>query len=212
MGKIELAIFDFDGTLADSFPFFISNFNHLAEQHGFSRIDLDNACAFRGYSARQMMQYVGLPQWKLPLVARNFMGLMKENSHRISVFDGVSETLRHLDRHGIKLAIVTSNSHENVSSILGRDNMALIGHLESGASIFGKASRIARVLNRSQVPGKHAIYIGDQVSDLEAAHKAKLAFGAVAWGYATLESLIEHQPEYVFRSVSDIESLTVTSI
>ena len=33
--KYRLAIFEFDGTLADSFPFFIRVFNQLAEQYGF---------------------------------------------------------------------------------------------------------------------------------------------------------------------------------
>jgi phosphoglycolate phosphatase len=52
--KYRLAIFDFDGTLADSFPFFIREFNQLAEQHGFKRIDPDLAPAYRHYNARQM--------------------------------------------------------------------------------------------------------------------------------------------------------------
>jgi hypothetical protein len=33
----KLAIFDFDGTLADSFPFFLSVFNTIADRHGFKR-------------------------------------------------------------------------------------------------------------------------------------------------------------------------------
>jgi len=33
------AIFDFDGTLADSFPFFLSVFNQIADQYGFRLID-----------------------------------------------------------------------------------------------------------------------------------------------------------------------------
>ena len=207
MGKIDLAIFDFDGTLANSLPFFLTVFNRLADQHGYDRIDLDNACAFRGYSAQQMMRHVGMPRWKLPLVARSFLALMKERSHEISVFDGIVEMLRHLHESGVTLAIVTSNSHENVSSILGNDAMALIRHLECGASIFGKASMIARVLKESRTPAERAIYIGDQVSDLEAARKAQIAFGAVAWGYATIESLRAHQPEYVFHAVGDIKNL-----
>jgi len=35
----RLAIFDFDGTLADSWPFFMSVFNEIADQHGFRRVD-----------------------------------------------------------------------------------------------------------------------------------------------------------------------------
>ncbi|MFV3332943.1 HAD hydrolase-like protein [Pseudomonas sp. NY15437] len=41
----RLAIFDFDGTLADSFPWFVGVFKQVADRHGFSRIhpqDLDS--------------------------------------------------------------------------------------------------------------------------------------------------------------------------
>lgn len=207
MSHYKLAIFDFDGTLADSFPFFISVFNRLAEQHRFSAVDMAGADAYRGYSARQMMQHVGMPSWKLPLVARSFMALMKQHSHDIATFEGMDDVLQCLDDKGIALAIVTSNSYENVAAILGRENMARIRHLESGASIFGKASRIARVLRKSDISNTQAIYIGDQISDLEAARQAKVAFGAVAWGYATMESLLAQHPDRFFHSVGDIKQL-----
>jgi phosphoglycolate phosphatase len=58
--KYRLAIFDFDGTLAASFPFFIRVFNQLAEQHGFKGIDPDLAASYRSYDARQMMEQIGL--------------------------------------------------------------------------------------------------------------------------------------------------------
>lgn len=211
MEKLRLAIFDFDGTLADSLPFFLSVFNRLATQHRFSTIDVNNACAFRGYSVTQMMRHVGMPSWKLPLVARSFMALMKENSHAISVFDGVTDMLRHLDAKGVALAIVTSNSHANVAAILGAENMARIRHIEAGASIFGKAARITRVLGQSGFSCTDAIYIGDQIADREAARKAKVAFGAVAWGYASIESLAEHRPDYLFHVIGDIRRLATAS-
>lgn len=210
MGNIKLAIFDFDGTLADSFPFFTSVFNQLAKEHRFEEIDFSNACAFRGYTARQMMRHVGMPQWKLPMVARSFMSLMKANCHDVPLFDGIGAMLRELDRDGVRLAIVTSNSCENVSAVLGKENLALIRHMESGVSIFGKASRIARVLSKSGIAGRDALYIGDQVSDLEAARKAGVPFGAVAWGYASIESLLEHRPEHVFRSIDDLRRITAS--
>ena len=49
-----------------------------------------------------------------------------------------------------------------------------------------------------------AIYIGDETRDCEAAREAGIAFGAVAWGYATVETLAEMQPEMVFRTVEEI--------
>jgi phosphoglycolate phosphatase len=40
--KHPLILFDFDGTLADSFPWFLRNSNQVAEKHRFKRIDSGN--------------------------------------------------------------------------------------------------------------------------------------------------------------------------
>jgi phosphoglycolate phosphatase len=205
--KYRLAIFDFDGTLADTFPFFIRVFNQLAQQHGFKGIDPELAPTFRHYNARQMMEQVGMPAWKLPLVAKSFISLMKQNAARISLFEHIDEILLHLANKGVTLAIVSSNSYDNVSQILGPANTRLISQFECGMSIFGKPARIRKVLNKTGIPYREVIYIGDQVTDLEAARKEKIAFGAVSWGYGTIESLREHFPEEEFDSVSAIRRI-----
>jgi phosphoglycolate phosphatase len=199
--RYQLAIFDFDGTLADSFPFFLSVFNRIADQHGFGRIDLDRVDSMRHYGTREMMRHVGMPAWKLPLASQTFMALMKENAASIPLFDGIGLALRSLADAGVRLAIVSSNSENNVRHVLGPDLEALIGQYECGMSIFGKASRIRSVLRHSNVDASNAIYIGDQGTDAEAARKAKVPFGAVRWGYATIEALRQHNPEHEFDSV-----------
>jgi len=205
--KYRLAIFDFDGTLADSLPFFIRVFNQLAEQHGFKGIDPDLAPTYRSYDARQIMEQVGIPAWKLPLVAKSFISLMGQNAASISLFEHIDDLLLHLANNGVTLAIVSSNSYDNVSRILGPANTKLISQFECGASIFGKSARIRKTLKKTGIPCREAIYIGDQIADLEAARKEKVAFGAVSWGYGTIESLREHFPEEEFDSVSDIKRI-----
>jgi phosphoglycolate phosphatase len=205
--KYRLAIFDFDGTLADSFPFFIRVFNQLAEQHDFKGIDPDLAPTYRSYDARQIMEQVGMPAWKLPLVAKSFISLMGQNAASISLFEHTDDMLLHLANNGVALAVVSSNSYDNVSRILGPANTKLIGQFECGVSIFGKSARIRKALKKTGIPCREAIYIGDQVTDLEAARKEKVAFGAVSWGYGTIESLREHFPEEEFDSVSDIKRI-----
>jgi phosphoglycolate phosphatase len=205
--KYRLAIFDFDGTLADSFPFFLRVFNQLAEQHGFKQIDPESSSRYRDYNARQIMDQVGMPAWKLPLVAKSFISLMRENAASISLFADTYDVLLHLANNGVTLAIVSSNAYDNVNQILGPANTKLISHFECGMSIFGKAARIQKVLKRTGIPPREVIYIGDQVTDLEAARKEKVAFGAVSWGYATIESLRVHFPEEEFDSISAIKRI-----
>jgi phosphoglycolate phosphatase len=202
--KYRLAIFDFDGTLADSFPFFVRVFNQLAEQHGFKKIDPDLAPTFRHNNTRQIMKHVGMPAWKLPFIAKSFISLMGQNTAHIPLFECVDDTLLHLANKGVALAIVSSNSYDNVSHILGPVNTKMISHFECGASIFSKQAKLQKVLKKTGIPCQEAIYIGDQATDIEASRKAKVAFGAVSWGYETIESLRKYFPEEEFTSVSAI--------
>jgi phosphoglycolate phosphatase len=205
--KYRLAIFDFDGTLADSFPFFVRVINQLAEQHGFKKVDLDLVPTYRQYGAKQLMEQVGMPAWKLPFVVKSFIALMRQNAASISLFEQVDDLLLYLADRAVTLAIVSSNSYDNVSQILGPENTKLISQFECGVSIFGKPARLQKVLKKAGIPCREVIYIGDQVADLEAARKEKVAFGAVSWGYETIESLRKHFPEEEFDCVHAIRRI-----
>jgi len=75
-------------------------------------------------------------------------------------------------------------------------------------SIFGKAGRLRQTLKLTGTSAAEAIYIGDQSTDLEAARALNLAFGAVAWGYGSIESLRQYRPDREFDKVSDLSELT----
>jgi phosphoglycolate phosphatase len=203
----DLAIFDIDGTLADSFPFFVGLQNRLAAMHGFRRIEPDEVESLRGWPARDLMRHVGLPRWKLPFVARSYIRLMRDEGHHVGLFAGVDDALTALHARGVRLAVVTSNSAENARRVLGEANWQRLVHAECGASMFGKRRRLARVLEVARVPASRAIYVGDQVMDADAARGAGIAFGAVAWGYATPERLRASDPDVVFERIEDLAGL-----
>jgi phosphoglycolate phosphatase len=205
--KYRMAIFDFDGTLADSFPFFIRVFNQLAEQHGLKKIDPDLAPLYRSYNARQMMEQVGMSAWKFPFVASSLISLMNQHAASIPLFEDTDEMLLHLANRGIILAIVSSNSYDNINQILGPANAKLFSQFECGMSIFSKAARIQKAVKKTGLPSHEVIYIGDQITDLEAARQEKVAFGAVSWGYETIESLRVQFPEEEFDCISAIKRI-----
>jgi phosphoglycolate phosphatase len=202
--RYRLAIFDFDGTLADSFPWFLGVVNRLADEHRFRRLEEHEVEALRGQSARHLIAHLGVPAWKLPRVARGMRRHMAAEIGHIVPFPGVDRLLRGLADRGIRLAIVTSNSVENVRQVLGPDSAALIQHYACSASIFGKRPKLREVLRASEVPAAEAICIGDEVRDLEAAHAERIAFGAVSWGYTHPEGLQAHGPEEMFSSLEEI--------
>ena len=207
----RLALFDFDGTLADSFPFFLSVFNTIADRHAFRRIDVTRANELRHLGVRQMMDHVGMPAWKLPLASRTFMAMMQDSAHAISLFDGIADALRHLHDQGVLLAVVSSNSESNVRAVLGPELAALVARFDCGMSVFGKASRIRAVLKACGVAPADALYIGDQATDADASRKAGVAFGAVHWGYATIDALRAQDCAIEFVTPADLRRIASPS-
>lgn len=202
--RYRLAIFDVDGTLADSFPWFMEVVNDVADRFGFRRIQDHEVDTLRGYDARRMIRHLRTPAWKLPFIARHMRARMAADIHRIPLFPGVDGLLRALHDAGIAIAIVTSNSEANVRRVLGPQNAALVGFYGCGASILGKAGKLRRVLRASGIPPRQAVKIGDEIRDLHAARAAGMAFYGVGWGYTHAAALAEHHPDAVFESIDQL--------
>jgi phosphoglycolate phosphatase len=202
--RYRLAIFDFDGTLADSFPWFSRVINDVADRYRFKRVAAHETDALRRMDIHQLMQHLGVPAWKVPFIVRYMRKLKSQQLDQTRLFDGVDRMLRRLVEADVALALVSSNSESNVRAILGADNANLIRYYECRTSLLGKASRFRRVLRRSGTLAHDAISIGDEIRDLEAAQKEGIAFGAVTWGYMTPDALTARAPALVFHSVAEI--------
>lgn len=202
--KYKLVIFDFDGTLANTFPFVLSIMDQVIDKFSLKKIDQDEIEMLRGLDARKVMKYMGVPLWKVPRIGKHALSLLAQEIHRLSLFEGVDLLLQTLADNDIKIAIVTSNSAENVRRILGPQNAALVHYYECGVQLFGKQAKLKKVLKQSGTQPAEAICIGDEIRDIQAAQKAQIPFGAVAWGFTRLEALMAHEPDEVFSSVGEI--------
>jgi phosphoglycolate phosphatase len=140
----------------------------------------------------------------MPRVVSSMRRRMTNHTGKFLLFAGIDEVLRRLAGAEIQLAVVSSNSRENVERILGMENARLINYFNCGASIFGKASKLRQVLRQSGVKPQEAMYIGDEIRDGEAAHKVGIAFGAVMWGQHSEEALAAQNPSITFTSVHEI--------
>jgi phosphoglycolate phosphatase len=202
--RYDLVIFDFDGTLADSAEWTLGILNQVAERYGFRQMSEAETAMLRGWDNRAIIRYLGVPAWKLPLIANHMRKLAARDAGQIRLFPGVDALLARLSGAGVRLAIVSSNSEENVRRILGPANSALIAHYACGASIFGKAAKFRQVLRASGLARSRTLCIGDEARDIEAAVAERLACGAVTWGYATPELLRAQEPTLLFRSLDEI--------
>ena len=204
MPAYKLAIFDFDGTLGDTLGWMLDASDALADRFGYLKLDRDKLDTLRTMSARDLMKLQKLPALKLPMIAAHFQKLMTADAGRIEMFDGAPDMLRALHGAGVKLAIVSSNSEENIRLILGPELCGLISMFSCGASMFGKASKFRKVLKALGVKPGETISIGDEIRDIDAAREVGLATGVVSWGYTKAAALKAQNPDRVFETIGEI--------
>ena len=199
--RYPLAIFDFDGTLADSLHCFQGIMRHLSDQHGFRKIEDHEREQLRAFDAKQLLKHLGIPFWKLPAITRQVRQMMADQTDQVSLFPGIQQFIERLTAAGTQLAIVSSNSWDNVRKILGPGLVSQFQYTECEASIFGKRPKLRKVLRKSGLRPDRAIYIGDEIRDLQAAHAERLAFGAVTWGHTPVDLFLPHGPQEVFETI-----------
>lgn len=200
----RLIVFDFDGVLADSAGWVLQELTPLARRFGFREVGDDEIAMLRGKDNREIIRYLRVPAWKLPMIARHMRKRVAEAADAIALFEGAPRLLRGLADAGLTLAIVSSNSETNIRRILGDDLAGLITHYDCGAALFGKAAKFRRLVRRLGIAPAEVLCVGDEVRDIEAAADAGLDSAAVAWGYATRDLLAARRPTLLFDTPDEV--------
>lgn len=200
----RLAIFDFDGTLADSFPSFLAALNEAAGRYGFRGIDADELPRVRGWSAWQVMEHIDVATWQVPMITQFVRARMADDIGSVSLFPGMHEVLEDLAAREVRIAIVSSSGEAPIRHVLGARLASLVCDFRCDVSLFGKRPRLRQVLAASGIPAARAIAIGDEVRDLMAARAEEIAFGAVTWGFSSAPALVAAAPDHVVEHVDDL--------
>lgn len=205
MKNYKIVAFDFDGTLADSMPWFVDTLDLMADRYRFRKVNQVEVAMLRGLSTREILQYMGIGNWQIPLIVRDLRKMSARAAPTIPLFEGVSDLLDDLVASGIAVGIVSSNEEQTIRSVLGRCESS-ISHYVCGISLFGKAKRLEGLRRELNLDQDEILYVGDELRDIEAAQKAKIDSGAVTWGYATEKALLESRSTYIFRCIEDIRA------
>jgi phosphoglycolate phosphatase len=201
---IRLVIFDFDGTLSDSGDWFLSVVDELSRKFKFRTVSPEEVETLRNRTSREVIDSLGIPKWKMPLIARYVRRLVSRSAGEIELFPGTPNLLAQLKADGVRIALVTSNSEKNARAILGAENAARIEFYACGSSLFGKAPKFRRVLKKLDVGAEETLSVGDETRDVDAAREVGMRAGSVLWGYAAEEALAALEPDVLFRAPEDI--------
>jgi len=73
-----------------------------------------------------------------------------------------------------------------------------------GVGLFGKAPTLRRLLREQHLDPKDAVYIGDELRDVQAAQAVSLPVIAVTWGFARLSDLKAKRPTALANRPADL--------
>lgn len=196
-------IFDFDGTIADSFDYVAAFLErHVRNTHALTD---DEKQILRGMTMQQMAIHLGSPKWYLPVlfvVGRRAMGKAMYN---VPMFEGMGRVIDKLHAEGHELMIVSSNNRRNIRKFLKQHHLyKYFTDLYGDAGFFGKRRAIRRILKRNSLTSKEAWYIGDEARDVVAAKAADVRVIAATWGFDHADILASHGPTAIAGSPGDI--------
>jgi len=189
-------IFDFDGTLADSRELFMSLYNELASRKNYPQLNRDDWERLRSMSILERCRTMGVPIYRIPFIAGEFLSLYRENLHELKICEGVREMLSELKQTGKTLAIISSNSVENISKFLASEGIEEIDAIISSGGIFSKAKTIKAYLRKHGLTPDQVLYVGDELRDIEACRKLNVPIAWVEWGYDPWEAVEKAIPTY----------------
>jgi len=202
--------FDFDGTLADTYPWVESVLGEVAQTFGFRAPQPHEREALRRLDTRALLRTLGIPLWKAPGIVAEMRRRMQSAAGAIVLFPGIESAVDALAQAGLRLAVVSSNAEDNVRRIIGPHLESRFEIFDCGIDLFGKAARLRRLAGHFDVASQDVILISDEVRDIEAARQAGTRVGVTTWGYSSIELLLEHRPDAIFERTTDIPTRLLT--
>ena len=192
-----IAVFDLDGTLAETAGDLIGTLNVILRREGLQALPLDAARDMIGAGAKALIQR-GFTTAGEPLSTERLEALFGDfvahygdhicdHSH---LFPGVPEALDALRSRGFLLAVCTNKYEGQAVRLLG-----LLGIADRFAAICGRETfpyfkpdprHITLTIERAGGDPARAVMVGDSRADIDAAKAAGIPVVAVPFGYTDL--------------------------
>ncbi|MEF9956931.1 MAG: HAD-IA family hydrolase [Acinetobacter sp.] len=205
--KIELIIFDWDGTLFDSVGQIVASLQYAAQLFEQPLTD-DAAKSIIGLGLPEVMQIL-FPQ--VPHLQQDILQCYADhyvaNSKGDAWFQGVAELLADLKQQGIKLAVATGKSRKGLDRVLTQTQSHDLFDITRAASETKSKPHplmLEEILAEMQVSTDSAIMVGDTSYDLEMAQNLNMPRIGVSYGVHSIDTLQQYQPLAIVHNVQEL--------
>ena len=208
MPRFRAVLFDFDGTLADSYAAITASVNHVLAFHGRPPLSEAQVRGLVGHGLVNLMETI-LPGLDPEANARRYREhhptVMKELT---KLLPGIPEGLMALKAVGIELGVCSNKPSNFTNRLLQILDLApyfetVYGPEEAGAAKPDPAM-IVQSLARMNVPLKEALYVGDMDVDIETGRRAGVETWVMPTGSNDEATLRAARPDRVLAGIPDV--------
>lgn len=208
---LRAVLFDFDGTLADSYDAIAASVNHVRAHRALPALAVDEVRVHVGHGSGHLLSHTvgtGDPRENEMLYRKHHPTVMKEGTRLLSE---AAAMLRALKQRGLMLA-VCSNKPLPYTTVL----LASLGIAELFDAVMGPED-VARPkpapdmllagLARLKVTASEALYVGDMTVDITTARGAGVSVWVVPTGSDSREALRAANPDRLLGGLEELPGL-----
>lgn len=210
----KLAVFDLDGTLADTIASIRYSVNKTLDGYGLSHITDAQCRQFIGEGAKVLGERalcaVGAPEDISP---DDFLGRYIDIfagccTYEVRPFDGMIPALKELKERGVKLAVLSNKPHAQtvrvIEDVFGPDLFDAVCGQSSGFPRKPDPTGAMKLAKRFGVKPAECLYIGDSDTDMLTGTAAGMDTIGVSWGYRPPALLKEKGARLILTAPGDI--------
>jgi phosphoglycolate phosphatase len=216
----KLAVFDLDGTLADTIADITSAVNHVMDFYRFPRHTPDEYKYMVGDGIKELM-IRAFPEDKRTenpdnnKLLSDALTMFKDYYDKhfcdyTRAYDGIIGMLENLKQSGIRLACVTNKNEEAVKLIIAQlfpDYFEIVIGNSDRVKQKPDPSSVLYIIEQTGTPKENTYYIGDAYTDIYTAKNAGVHGIGVLWGFRTKEELQKAGAEFIVEAPAQITEI-----
>lgn len=199
----KVLVFDYDGTIVDSYRAYARRFLALLEKYCLQGKVKDLKSLYVSNFSHSLIEQ-GLTRKEILALIHDIRVPFDGKPAMIEPFDGMVQLMNTLTKK-YRVYVVTSNLTSVIQESLEYWKIRGVKEVMGGDMELSKVKKLARI--RKRYPGAELFYIGDTVGDVHEAKEAGYRAVAVAWGYHTKKQLESEHPDTLVTKVSELREL-----
>jgi phosphoglycolate phosphatase len=214
MFKVDLLIFDLDGTLADTKDDLATCVNLTLAEIGLPQKSKQEIYGFVGGGVRRLIrQAVGETEEDrfaraMQIFRKHYLVHLLDTT---KLYPGMDDVLEHFKTK--KKAVVTNKAQIYTDPLAEglrlKDRFNLILGGDNGYPLKPEPEMLLTVLERLSADPKRTVMIGDGLHDIHASRAAGIAICAVGYGLGNPDDLRKAEPDFFSETVDELKRLFV---